>query len=100
MFSLTDLCVLIFLYVSHFSLHPKEGFLLLSYATSLRITWAVPEKVAQERRARHRQQVKLHKRIWKLYQQGYHKGQIAQIAGVSSSKVYRTLEQEAPPPPR
>ncbi len=39
MFSLTDLCVLIFLYVSHFSLHPKEGFLLLSYATSLRITW-------------------------------------------------------------
>jgi transposase len=57
----------------------------------------VPEKVAHERRARHRQQVKLHKRIWKLYRQGYHKEQIARLAGVSSSKVYRTLAQEAPP---
>jgi transposase len=31
---------------------------------------AVPEKVAQERRARHRQQVSVHKRIWKLYREG------------------------------
>jgi len=61
---------------------------------------AVPEKVAQERRARHRQQVSLHKRIWKLYRQGCHKEQIAQLVGVSSRKVYRVLEQEAPPPPR
>jgi transposase len=61
---------------------------------------AVPEKVAQERRARHRQRVRLHKRIWKLYRQGYHKEQIAQLVGVSSSSVYRALEQEAPPPPR
>jgi transposase len=61
---------------------------------------AVPEKVAQERQALHRQQVKLHKRIWKLYRQGYHKEQIAQIAGVSSSTVYRALKQETPPPPR
>ncbi|WP_040445772.1 ISL3 family transposase [Ktedonobacter racemifer] len=60
----------------------------------------VPEKVAQERQARHRQQVQLHKRIWKLYRQGCHKEQIAQLVGVSSSKVYRTLEQETPPPPR
>jgi transposase len=60
----------------------------------------VPEKVAQERQARHRQQVKLHKRIWKLYRQGYHKEQIAQLVGVSSRKVYRVLEQETPPPPR
>jgi Transposase len=61
---------------------------------------AVPEKVAQERRARHRQRVSLHKRIWKLYREGCHKEQIAQLIGVSSRTVYRALEQEAPPPPR
>jgi len=61
---------------------------------------AVPEKVAQERRARHRQRVSIHKRIWKLYREGYHKEQIAQLVGVSSQSVYRALEQEAPPPPR
>jgi transposase len=60
----------------------------------------VPQKIAQERRARHRQRVSMHKRIWKLYRQGYHKEQIAQLVGVSSSRVYRTLEQETPPPPR
>jgi transposase len=59
-----------------------------------------PEKVARERRARHRQRVSMHKRIWKLYWQGYHKEQIAQLVGASSRKVYRTLEQETPPPPR
>jgi transposase len=59
---------------------------------------AVPEKVARERRARHRQRVSMHKRIWKLYRQGYHKEQIAQLVGVSSRKVYRALEQETPPP--
>jgi hypothetical protein len=61
---------------------------------------AVPEKVARERRARHRQRVSMHKRIWKLYRQGYHKEQIAQLVGVSSRRVYRALEQETPPPPR
>jgi transposase len=61
---------------------------------------AVPEKVVQERHARHRQRVSLHKRIWKLYREGYHKEQIAQLVGVSSRSVYRALEQEAPPPPR
>ncbi len=60
----------------------------------------VPEKVAQEHRVRHRQRVRLHKRIWKLYREGYHKEQIAQLVGVSSSSVYRALEQEASPPPR
>lgn len=60
----------------------------------------VPEKVAQERRVRHRQRVRLHKRIWKLYREGHHKEQIAQLVGVSSSSVYRALEQETPPPPR
>src|SRR5260221_14526298 len=39
---------------------------------------AGPQKVAQERRARHRQRVSMHKRIWKLYRQGYHKEQIAE----------------------
>jgi transposase len=61
---------------------------------------AVPKKVSPERRARHRQRVRLHKRIWKLYREGYHKEQIAQVVGVSSSSVYRALEQETPPPPR
>ena len=61
---------------------------------------AVPEKVARERRARHRQRVSIHKRIWKLYRQGCHKEQIAQLVGVSSRRVYRALEQETPPPPR
>jgi transposase len=60
----------------------------------------VPEKIAQERRARHRQRVNIHKQIWKLYRQGCHKEQIAQIVGVSSRRVYRALEQETPPPPR
>jgi len=60
----------------------------------------VPEKVSQERRAHHRQRVSLHKRIWKLYREGYHKEQIAQVVGVSSSSVYRALEQETPPPLR
>jgi transposase len=44
---------------------------------------AVPEKVAQERHARHRQRVSMHKRIWKLYRQGCHKEQIAQLVGES-----------------
>lgn len=61
---------------------------------------AMPETVTQERRARHRQRVSLHKRIWKLYRQGCYKEQIAQLVGVSSRTVYRFLEQETPPPPR
>ncbi len=61
---------------------------------------AAPQKAEQERRDRHRQRVSVHKRIWKLYREGYHKEQIAQLVGVSSSSVYRTLEQEAAPPPR
>ncbi len=61
---------------------------------------AVPEKVSQERRDRHRQRVSLHKRIWKLYREGYHKEQIARLVGVSSRSVYRVLEHETPPPPR
>jgi transposase len=60
----------------------------------------VPEKIAQERRARHRQRVSVHKQIWKLYRQGCHKEQIAQLLGVSSRSVYRALEQKAAPPPR
>ena len=48
---------------------------------------AVPQKIAQERRARHRQQVSVHKRIWKLYREAYHKEQIAQLVGVSSRSV-------------
>ena len=61
---------------------------------------AMPETVSQERRARHRQRVRLHKQIWKLYREGYHNEQIAQVVGVSSRSVYRAFEQETPPPPR
>jgi len=61
---------------------------------------AVPRQAEQERRARHRQQVALHKRIWKLSREGYHKEQIAHLVGVSSSSVYRALAQEAAPPMR
>jgi transposase len=61
---------------------------------------AAPQKGEQERRARHRQRVAVHKRAWKLYREGYHKEQIAQLIGISSRSVYRILEQEAAPPPR
>jgi transposase len=61
---------------------------------------AMPENVSPERRARHRQRVRLHKRIWKLSREGYHKEQIAQLVGVSSRSVYRALAQETPPPAR
>ncbi len=61
---------------------------------------AAPKIEEQERRARHRQRVAVHKRAWKLYREGYHKEQIAQLIGISSRSVYRVLEQEAAPPPR
>ncbi|HYU74033.1 MAG TPA: hypothetical protein VEL31_15265, partial [Ktedonobacteraceae bacterium] len=60
----------------------------------------MPEKVAQERRARHRQQVSVHKRIWKLYREGCSKEHIAQIVGRSSRSISRALKQETAPPPR
>lgn len=59
-----------------------------------------PPKGEQERRARHRQRVAVHKRVWKLYREGCHKEHIAQVIGISSASVYRILEQEAAPPPR
>jgi transposase len=61
---------------------------------------AVPKIGEQERRARHRQRVAVHKRVWKLYREGYHKEHIAQRVGISSQSVYRILKQEAAPPPR
>ncbi len=61
---------------------------------------AAPKIGEQERRARHRQRVAIHKRVWKLYREGYHKEQIAQLIGISSQSVYRVLKQEAAPPPR
>jgi transposase len=61
---------------------------------------AAPKIGEQERRARHRQRVAVHKRVWKLYREGYHKEQIAQLIGISSQSVYRILKQEAAPPPR
>ncbi len=61
---------------------------------------AAVQKGEQERRARHRQRVAIHKRVWKLYREGYHKEQIAQRIGISSQSVYRILKQETAPPPR
>src|SRR2546425_11344869 len=40
---------------------------------------AVPQKIAQERRARHRQQVSVHKRISQVYREGYDKEQSASL---------------------
>jgi transposase len=61
---------------------------------------ALPQHVEQERRARHRRRVALHKRVWKLHRAGYRKEQIAQRTGMSIRSVYRFLEQEAAPPRR
>jgi transposase len=60
----------------------------------------MPPKITPERRARHRQQVSIHKRIWKLYRQGCSKDYIAEIVGLTKRSVYRALKQEAAPPLR
>jgi transposase len=60
----------------------------------------VSEKVAQERRDRHHQQVSRHKRIWKLHGQGLSPKQIAQLVGISSRSVSRALKQQVAPPLR
>jgi len=55
-FSPTDLPLLMFIYLSPFSFIHKRGCLLLSYASSLRITWVkwrtletIPERGQTER---------------------------------------------------
>lgn len=50
-----------------------------------------------ERKSRHIERVRRHKKIWKLSRAGYRKEDIAQIIGVGSRSVYRALEQEQPP---
>ena len=60
----------------------------------------VPHKAEQERRRRHHQRVAVYKQVWKLFREGYHKEQIAQLVGVSSRSVYRALEQQEAPSPR
>ena len=61
---------------------------------------ATPPKITPERRARHRQQVSVHKRIWKLSRQGCSKDYIAEMVGLTKRSVYRALKQEAAPPLR
>ncbi|WP_157507366.1 ISL3 family transposase [Ktedonobacter racemifer] len=39
----------------------------------------VPQKAEQERRRRHRQRVAVHKRVWKLFREGYHKERISAV---------------------
>ena len=51
----------------------------------------------QERKNRHAERVRRHKKIWKLFRAGYRKEEIAQIVGVGSRSIYRALEQEQPP---
>ena len=60
----------------------------------------MPPKITPERHARHRQQVSVHKRIWKLYRQGCSNDYIAEIVGLTKRSVYRALKQEAAPPLR
>jgi transposase len=60
----------------------------------------MPPKITPERRARHRQQISVHKRIWKLYRQGCSKDYIAEIVGLTKRSVYRALKQEVAPPLR
>jgi hypothetical protein len=60
----------------------------------------MPPKITPERRARHRQQVSRHKRIWKLYRQGASLDYIAEIVGLTKRSVSRALKQEAAPPLR
>ena len=61
---------------------------------------ATPCPVERERRTRHRERVRRHKRIWKLYRAGYRKEEIAPIVGIGSRSAYRALEHEHPPAPR
>ncbi len=55
------------------------------------------QQTEQERKNRHAERVRRHKKIWKLFRAGYRKEDIAQIVGVGSRSVYRALEQERPP---
>ncbi len=57
----------------------------------------VPRPTEQEREDRHRERVRRHKKIWKLYRAGYRKEEIAQLVGVGSQSVYRALSHEQPP---
>ncbi len=54
-------------------------------------------RIEQERRQRHTQRVRRHKKIWKLFRAGYHKEEIAQMIGMTTRTVYRVLENEQPP---
>jgi transposase len=60
----------------------------------------VPRYIEQERKNRHAERVRRHKKIWKLFRAGYRKEEIAQIVGIGSRSVYRTLEQEQAPAQR
>ncbi len=50
----------------------------------------------RERRNRHTERVRRHKRIWKLFRAGHRIEEIGRIVGVSSRSVYRALEYEQP----
>jgi transposase len=56
-----------------------------------------PQQVERERRSRHTERVRRHKKIWKLFRAGYRKEDIAQLVGVGSRSIYRALEYEQPP---
>ena len=56
-----------------------------------------PRQVEWERRSRHVERVRRHKRIWKLFRAGHRIEEIAHIVGIGSRSVYRALEHEQPP---
>jgi hypothetical protein len=58
---------------------------------------AAVRPIEQERKRRFAERVRRHKKIWKLFRAGYRKEDIAQMVGVGSRSVYRTLEHEQPP---
>lgn len=60
----------------------------------------VTRQAEQERKNRHAECVRRHKKIWKLFRAGYRKEDIAHIVGVGSRSVYRALEHEQPPAQR
>lgn len=58
---------------------------------------SVTRSTEQERKDRHAERVRRHKKIWKLFRAGYRKEEIAQIVGIGSRSIYRALEHEQPP---
>lgn len=87
--------------LEHFFHHHKPTLKTAAHQLAGKVR-PVPKTIAQQhndqdRQRRHTHRVRLHKKIWELFRAGQHKEEIARLVGVSSSSVYRALEQEQPP---